>query len=101
MDKVDVKRLLSTLKQHKADPETLLGQAEQAYLMATEGYESEVPGKFGPQSVLTRNPAIAVQAVQQKLAIVKYLVEYVGEEEQQVKEMALTINLEAISEYTP
>lgn len=101
MDKVDIKRLLSNLKQHKADPEMLLAQAEEAYVMATQGYECELPGKYGVQAVITRNPAVAVQAVQQKLAIVKYLVEYVGNEEEEKQDLSLTIQVQAITEVVP
>ena len=66
-------KTLKALKKHNAQPEDLIRQAEEVYQIALlDGVQTDKVAGRESVTLTERQPAVAVQALQAKLAVVKF-----------------------------
>lgn len=91
---INPRQVLKRLQEYKCDPESLLVQAETVYNMClVEGILTEKVAGKDKIELLERLPAVAVQAINTKLAVVKWLVEQAEKEADISVSEPLTINV--------
>lgn len=73
---------LKALKKHSATPEDLLRQAEEVYqLCLIDGVETDKVAGKEFVTLLERTPGVAVQAINTKLAILKFCEEQMAKQD--------------------